>query len=159
MLIIAIQGGRAVRPLKALAVLANFRFGGGSTQRCAITASAMTLAFGLFQFVTGAVIVLAALGVDCPARSQTTGFLYSNGTYTTLRDPLAVGPTTSAYGINDAGQVVGTYFDATSGHGFIYSNGTYATFDFPGAFDTVLNGINDAGQIAGDWVQRSSHPL
>jgi uncharacterized membrane protein len=56
----------------------------------------------------GVSVALAFFGVIAPAYSQTQGFLYDNGTYTTLNDPLATGAT-SAYGINDAGQIVGSY--------------------------------------------------
>jgi probable HAF family extracellular repeat protein len=45
------------------------------------------------------------------------GFLYSNGTYTTLDVPLA-SQGTFASGINDAGQIIGQYQDATGSHGF-----------------------------------------
>src|SRR5438105_7723381 len=58
------------------------------------------------------------------------GFLYSNGTFTTLNDPLA-GNSTVASGINDAGQIVGQYQDATGNHGFLYSNGAYTTLNDP----------------------------
>ena len=34
------------------------------------------------------------------------GFLYNSGTYTTINDPLGT-KGTQAYGINDAGQIVG----------------------------------------------------
>jgi probable HAF family extracellular repeat protein len=84
------------------------------------------------------------------------GFLYSNGTYTTLDDPMA-SQSTFASGINDAGQIVGQYSDATGNHGFLYSNGAYTTLNDPLAKNTILfnnngtlaEGINDAGQIVG----------
>src|SRR4051794_17422212 len=37
----------------------------------------------------------------------TNGFLYSNGTFTVLNDPLGVSGTTAPSGINDLGQIVG----------------------------------------------------
>ena len=37
------------------------------------------------------------------------------------------------YGINNAGQIVGTYCDAVTGHGFLHVDGSYATLDVPGA--------------------------
>jgi probable HAF family extracellular repeat protein len=53
-------------------------------------------------------------------------------------------------GINNLGQIVGTYND-NQGHsdGFLYSGGKYVTIDAPGATDTYLYGINDAGHILG----------
>jgi probable HAF family extracellular repeat protein len=55
-------------------------------------------------------------------------------------------------GINDAGQIVGYYFDDASGHqhGFLYSGGIYITLDDPSATNgTFAQGINNAGQIVG----------
>jgi len=75
-------------------------------------------------------VAFAALcGVVSPAYSQTQGFLYDigTGTYTTLNDPLSTGApgTTQAYGINDLGQIVGSYQDSNNNtHGFVYSNGS-----------------------------------
>ena len=50
------------------------------------------------------------------------GFLYSDGTYTTLDDPLATGSkgSTGALSINDAGQIVGGFVDSGGmEHGFL----------------------------------------
>jgi probable HAF family extracellular repeat protein len=59
---------------------------------------------------------------DGPGPTRPThGFLYSNGVYTTLDDPLATNGT-AASGINDAGQIVGTYHQDTD-HGFLATLG------------------------------------
>src|SRR5205814_6360853 len=61
-------------------------------------------------------------------------------------------------GINNAGQVVGWYKDASLRyHGFLYRGGTYTTLDDPlaGANGTVLAGINNAGQMVG-WYWDAS---
>ena len=48
-------------------------------------------------------------------------------TYTTLDDPNTAN-NTHAFGINDHGQIVGSYTTADHHlHGFLYSNGAYAT--------------------------------
>ena len=75
------------------------------------------------------------------------GFVYSNGTLTVLDYPGA--SNTQPHGINDIGQIVGTYYD-TNGfpHGFLYSNGAFSTLDIPGSTVTQINAINNAGQIA-----------
>ena len=53
-------------------------------------------------------------------------------TYTTFDDPLASGGDgTHAAGINDTGQIVGTYDDASGVHGFLLSGGSYTTLDAP----------------------------
>src|SRR5205807_2071396 len=81
--------------------------------------------------------------------------LYSNGTYTTLDDPLAGVHDTVAYGINGAGQIVGRYQDDNlKDHGFLYSGGSYITIDDPLA-PTEAFGINDKGQIVGRYSNGS----
>jgi hypothetical protein len=75
------------------------------------------------------------------------GFLYSNGTYTTLSAPGD--PTnTWAYGINDRHQIVGLAGNSS----FLYSNGIYTTISDPGltteAFD-INNSEHIVGQISG----------
>jgi uncharacterized membrane protein len=78
------------------------------------------------------------------------GFLFSKGQIVSLDDPDAVPEGTAANGINDRGQIVGSYIgqDGNS-HGFLAEGITFATLDCPGAFRTTPWGINSAGQIAG----------
>src|SRR5438067_658662 len=72
------------------------------------------------------------------------GFLDTNGVFTSIDFPG--GTFTRAYGINDAGQIVG----GTGGcHGFVYTNGVFTTFDFPGAACTTGLAINNLGQVGG----------
>jgi probable HAF family extracellular repeat protein len=65
---------------------------------------------------------------------------------------------TTAYGINNAGTVVGSYNNASGApdHGFLYSGGNFATIDVPGAYATQVLGINNAGQIVGAFYVSSS---
>src|SRR3954451_19180238 len=56
-----------------------------------------------------------------------------------------------AFGINDAGQIVGSFGDSTGGHGFLDTAGSFTQIDVPGAFGTGASGINDAGQIVGSF--------
>ena len=57
---------------------------------------------------------------------------------------------TYAYGINDAGQIVGEFQDARGIHGFLRtSSGTFTTIDVPGATLTNADGINATGRIVG----------
>ena len=111
------------------------------------------------------------VGTYYDSNGLTHGFLYSNGTYTTLDDPLAVSVSqvvsrfsgTQATGINNLGQIVGVYFDSSNvSHGFLYSNGTYTTItdplvgsSFP--YGTTVSGINDAGQIVGQYEDSSGY--
>src|SRR5437763_11672482 len=99
------------------------------------------------------------VGQYTDASNHTHGFLYSNGTYTTLDDPSASATGgTFALGINDLGQIVGVYGDASGGHGFLYSNGNYTTLNDPFATtNTTAVGINDAGQIVGFYRDASGN--
>ena len=57
---------------------------------------------------------------------------------------------TRAIGINDSGQIVGWYDDASGHtHGFLDTNGQFSTIDFPGSPFTEASGINNRGQIVG----------
>jgi len=77
------------------------------------------------------------------------GFLRHNGKFVTIDSPRAQFGTT-AFAINRAGTIVGSYDDA---HGFTYSAGKYRTLDAPQLqgepANTQLNGINNLGWIAG----------
>ena len=64
--------------------------------------------------------------------------------FTTIDVPGAT--STVGNGINDAGQIVGTYDNQ---HGFLFSNGSYTTVDVAGVQFTQASGINASGQIVG----------
>jgi len=55
-----------------------------------------------------------------------------------------------AYGIDDAGRVVGLYDDASNNtNGFVWQNGTLHTLDNPGSVDTGLDGVSSRGVAIG----------
>jgi probable HAF family extracellular repeat protein len=91
------------------------------------------------------------------ANSSSNGFIYSDGAYTTLDDPLGV--TTSLTGINDSGQIVGYYTDGSGiNYGFIYNDGVFTTIDGPGgSTNSEVVGINDSGQILLVYNSASSY--
>jgi probable HAF family extracellular repeat protein len=73
--------------------------------------------------------------------------------FTTIDDPLAT-HSTDAFGINDSGQIVGTF--GTSNvflHGFVLRGSSFTTIDDPieNQFSTEVFDINDAGQIVGHY--------
>ncbi len=69
-------------------------------------------------------------------------------TFTKIDFPGALA--TFALGINDPGEVAGSYNDATgNAHGFLLVRGSFSTIDFPGALDTLARGINNPGAIVG----------
>jgi probable HAF family extracellular repeat protein len=66
---------------------------------------------------------------------------------------------TDAVGINNRGEIVGSFSDAQGRlHGYVWRRGTFTTLDFPaqGVLATVAKGINDRGEIAGFYVQSGS---
>jgi probable HAF family extracellular repeat protein len=78
------------------------------------------------------------------ASGQTTGF-------TSIDFPGAT--STTAWGVNDRGDVVGLYSLADkTNHGFLYRGGVLTSIDFPGATSTETYGINLAGDIVGDYT-------
>ena len=66
---------------------------------------------------------------------------------TTIDVPGAT--STAAIGINNAGQIVGSYTSATGTHGFVDTNGVFTTVDVPGSSFTQITSINNVGQMVG----------
>ncbi|HTP29815.1 MAG TPA: hypothetical protein VMK12_29675 [Anaeromyxobacteraceae bacterium] len=80
------------------------------------------------------------------------GFGCGPGTYLSFDYPASFG--TEGYGINDAGDIVGDYYDASgNGHGFLLHEGTFTTIEpvSLGAVGSVARGINLFGEIVGVW--------
>ncbi|MGD8852843.1 MAG: hypothetical protein PVI28_10605, partial [Gammaproteobacteria bacterium] len=70
--------------------------------------------------------------------------------FTTIDVPGAL--TTSAQGVNSAGEIVGSYVDGSGGHAFLLSSkGAFTTIDFPGALRTFGSDISTSGEIAGSY--------
>jgi hypothetical protein len=68
----------------------------------------------------------------------------------TLNVPGAL--STVALGLNNEGQIVGHYEDASQvQHGFLLSHGVYTTVDFPGQTGNELYRINDHREMVGNY--------
>jgi probable HAF family extracellular repeat protein len=80
------------------------------------------------------------------------GFVDTAGTFTKIDVPGAI--FTRAYGISDAGKVVGYSLDGGL-HGFLYAAGSFTTIDVPSANYTLAYGINNPGQIVGQYEDSS----
>lgn len=83
------------------------------------------------------------------------GWLWDGKTYSFFAVPEANGPAggTQPQGMNDHGQVTGTYLDASgNAHGFLKDGPTITTFDVPGADGTIPCSINNQGDIAGFYI-------
>ena len=110
---------------------------------------------GLLEFLL--LCTLAAF-LLYPCESFAAGTMIDLGTLPGGATPLALG--SSASGINNAGQVVGSS-SISSGtmHAFLYSNGTMTNLGtlVPGGTESEASGINDAGQVAGFSITLSGH--
>ncbi len=65
--------------------------------------------------------------------------------------------TTEALGINNSGQIVGLFGDASGTHGFLDAGGSFTTIDVSRTTGTAAFGINDSGQIVGLFGHRLAH--
>lgn len=85
------------------------------------------------------------------------GFLFSGGA-SVLIDP-SDSVSTFVRSINDAGQVMGIFFDTQNRrqHGFLYSGDAYITIDPRGSLFTYAVSMNKAGQIVGYFEDAASN--
>lgn len=120
----------------------------GSTTTAIVDPSAST-SFNRATRPTGINKWNTIVGQFLPDNGMWTGFKrYSNGSFASLMYPKAMG--TYPAGVNDAGMVVGTYYDANAmGHGFAYYKGQWASIDYPLGGGTGVLGIDNAGVILG----------
>ncbi len=88
------------------------------------------------------------------------GFVYNHGAITAIAYPGH--DDTDVFGINDLGEVVGSYIDLTVPGApqigfFRDANGAYHTFNLPngGSFQPV--GVNNSGEIVGTYQDSSYH--
>jgi len=78
------------------------------------------------------------------------GFLFSRGQIFSIDVPGAVPDGTAATGINEKGQIVGSFIGGDgNSHGFLAEGSMFTTLDCADAANTSVWGINSAGQIAG----------
>ncbi len=104
-------------------------------------------------------------GTERNAQNTDFGFVYHGSTYELISDPAADLTGTQATGINDAGVVVGDYFEGYGGNeaqgslGFIFQNGSYTTVSDPLAspIGTFISAINNPGEIAGYYIDSNVH--
>jgi len=95
-------------------------------------------------------------GVEC------VGWTWNGRKYTSMFSVPAASPSvggTNANSINDRGQIVGSYYDASGfSHGFLKDDDDYTNIDL-GVGGTSAYGINDAGEIVGNYydAQGISH--
>jgi probable HAF family extracellular repeat protein len=94
-------------------------------------------------------VAAAAMGglLIASSTSEAEAFGY---TFTDINVPGSQPDSTQGTGLNNWGQVVGTYQDSAGNFdGFLYTGWKYVTVDAPRAMDTFVYGVNDSGQIVG----------
>jgi probable HAF family extracellular repeat protein len=90
-------------------------------------------------------LVVAFCGFSRPADAQGPPY-----TFAKVQVPGSV--YTDATGVNNSGQVVGTYYLADGiRHGYVFDGNTYTSTDFPGALHTFLFGIDLSGRTVGSY--------
>jgi probable HAF family extracellular repeat protein len=125
-----------------------FIYGGGRAQAVPLPAGTSSEARGINGGVQIVGDYSSASGVPS---NVVNAFLYSNSSVTVQTLPSLGGTQTLAYGINDAGQVVG--YSTLSGnigtHAFLYADGTMKDLGTLGGRDSLASAINQAGQVVG----------
>jgi probable HAF family extracellular repeat protein len=131
----------------------SFLYTAGSFTMIDVPGATSTFATGIND--SGQIVGILCGGSGCRYPSRPTignhGFLYSAGSFTTIDVPSA-DYGTDAFGINDNGQVVGTYAFISlqpRASGFLYAAANFTYFRVPGVSDTFATGINDSGQVVG----------
>lgn len=98
--------------------------------------------WGLKKALFGMALVAAGCVGSVPAFAAAP----YNFTYFTVN-----GAKTQPFGINNLGQVVGSYYDGVF-HGFIRERaGTISTFDVPNSVETIAETINNQGMVVGGY--------
>jgi probable HAF family extracellular repeat protein len=83
------------------------------------------------------------------------GFMYKNGVFTDVGPAGA--PFSSAYGINDRGEIVGQFRDTYGAYkGFLYNGSSYQTLIPPGATSAAAFGINKTGNVTLQWLDSNN---
>lgn len=108
----------------------------------------------LWSLILGGALFLAA------SRAGAQSFHFISIDVPCAACPGGIATSTTAYGINPAGDIVGTYNDAGGGqHGFLLSGGQFSTIDVPGSLvgatgnlPTAARGINPEGNIVGSFT-------
>ena len=93
-----------------------------------------------------------AVGFYIDSEYRFHGLQWSAGEFTPTDIPDASG--TSAYGINDKGDIAGAYSVGNRLHGFVLSGSSFVTLDVPNTRFTLASAINDRKQVFGYYVDQ-----
>ncbi len=78
-------------------------------------------------------------------------FLFDKGVFTSIDHGPGTGlfASTGAFGINDAGEIAGFFFDPNTLRGFTQKGSSFQPIDVPDQGDTIINAINNPGDVVG----------
>lgn len=104
-----------------------------------------------FRILVVTMILFEGVTRSPSAASTSTGSF----SFTSIDVPGAVA--TRALGLNNHGEIVGDYFDASgTRHGYVLRYGKFTSFDFPGSIETRGIAVNDRGDIGGSYLDSAS---
>ena len=98
------------------------------------------------------------VGLYNDAETVPHNFVYNGIDFTTIQVPGTDLDQTIVHGINDLGQIVGSYWNNSKKYGFIYDGSTYTTVEVPGSLGTEIYGINNDGHIVGLYNDAETVP-
>ena len=122
----------------------------GSSLGFTLDANGQTTQFAVPGFFSTVAVGINNRG-DIVGQADGIGFKKTRSTFQTIQFPGSV--STLPTSINDAGVIVGTYFDGQATHSFVSANGKFVDFNVPGADSTDARGINNRGEIVGEFRQ------
>lgn len=138
--------------------------------------AANTLAYGINDLGDVVGQYANSPATDLTGLGRFHGFIWRNGVYTTIDADFPDAIHTTLLGINNAGQVIGTYLHRREGSSdindydrevaFLYDNGNFTLLEFPGAqlpflccgATTFPMDINNLGQIIGSTYNSDGKP-
>ncbi|SRR6266568_1394144 len=124
----------------------GFLYKGGTWTTVDIAGAGSTAPVGINNL--GDIVGVAANGL------MSHGFLLDhNGQVSKIDFPGAVKGTTAAFGVNDAGQIVGTYVDPSINkiEGYLLNQGKFTQVRYPGASTTFPHAISNTPIVVGTW--------
>ena len=81
---------------------------------------------------------------------RSSAYVIDDGEFKPLVVPGSIG--TSAWDVNPAGEIVGSFRDSTGVHGFILAAEGFSSINVPNAVPTHAFGINASGTVVGSFV-------
>jgi hypothetical protein len=109
---------------------------------------------GQTTWVTGINDSRTVVGAWTAADFNNHGFIMSRPNFTEFDVTGSVGTWVAA--VNNAGDIVGQFYDGVVTHGFINTSGNTTIIDVPGASYTALTGINDQDRTSGFYEDAAS---